>query len=478
LFFGIWHLPALARAQVQTNTERFERQIEQIRRDTRLLVNPNVPAEQRTYFDYGMYTTFQYLSFDDADLENHVLWQYDITAYVRFNIDGAHDFFARGRGSYRDFHKGDEFDDDDNHYWDGRIERLFYQFDLARYLAGTTGRVADGNLRVKLGRDVVTWANGLALSYEIDGALVDLEYGPFTLELLAGRTPSDEVDIDSSRPNFDGNTNRAFYGALLSARVGTHRPFIYALCQRDHNSDDTLNSDIDGVPITTEFDYNTYYLGLGSSGALTDRLAYGVEFVFEGGGNLSNSFVIDDSGIVSAVPQERDTLHAWAFDAQLDYLLPDTRHTRLSGELIVASGDDDRLVTSSTYGGNLAGTDDQAFNGFGLVNTGLAFAPAVSNVIIVRGGASTFPLPDVNPFKRLQVGTDLFLFAKFDDDAPIDEQTTSSGYLGFEPDIYVNWQLTSDVTLAFRYGAFVPGDAIVNDGKIRQFFYAGMTFAF
>jgi hypothetical protein len=474
LLVVLWSLPAFG----QVDLERFERQLEQIRRDTRTMVNPDIPPEQRTYFDYGMFITSQYLSFDDSDLENHVLWQYDITAYTRFNIDGAHEFLARGRGSYRDFHKGDELEDDDNRYWDARIERLYYQFDLARYLAGTTGQSADGNLRLKLGRDLVVWANGLTLSYEIDGAMIDVGYGPFTLELLAGRTPSDQVDIDSSRPNFDGNTNRAFYGAMLSGRVGTHRPFVYALCQRDHNSDDTLNTEVGDVPVTTEFDYNTYYLGLGSSGALTDRLAYGIEFVFEGGGNLSNSFTVDNLGLVTATPQERDKVHAWALDVQLDYLLPDPNHTRFSGELVIASGDDDRLATSSTHGGNLAGTDDEAFSSFGLINTGLAFVPAVSNIIVVRGGASTFPLPNIDPFKRLQVGTDLFLFAKLDSDAPIDEETTEDGYLGFEPDLYVNWQLTSDVTLAFRYGAFVPGDAIVNDGKIRQFFYAGMTFAF
>jgi hypothetical protein len=468
--------PSAALAQVQTNTERFERQLEQIRRDTRLLVNPGVPAEQRTYFDYGMFLTSQYLNFDDSDLHNHQLFQQDITAFARLSLDATHEFFVRGRGSYRDFHHGDEFDDDDNG-WDGRIERLYYQFDLAQYMAGAKGRTPDGNIRVKLGRDVVVWANGLTLSYEIDGALVDLEYGPFTLELLAGRTPSDEVDIDSSRPNFDDHTNRAFYGAMLSGRVGTHRPFVYALCQRDHNSDDTLNSELRNVPVTTVFDYNTYYLGLGSTGALTDRLSYGIEFVFEGGGNLSRSFNIDGP-VVTTVPQERDSVHAFAFDAQLDYLLPDTRRTRLSGELTIATGDDDRLATSSTYGGNFGGTHDNAFNGFGLINTGLAFAPVVSNVIVLRGGASTFPLPDVDPFKRLQVGTDLFLFAKFDTDAPIDEQTTETRFLGFEPDVYLNWQLTSDVTLALRYGAFFPGDAIVNDGKIRQFFYAGMTFAF
>jgi hypothetical protein len=73
---------------------------------------------------------------------------------------------------------------------------------------------------------------------------------------------------------------------------------------------------------------------------------------------------------------------------------------------------------------------------------------------------------------------DLFFFDKFDANAPIDEPTTDKSYLGFEPDIFLNWQITSDVTIAIRYGIFIPGAAIVNDSENRQFFGAGVTYAF
>src|SRR5205823_8868133 len=99
----------------------------------------------------------------------------------------------------------------------------------------------------------------------------------------------------------------------------------------------------------------------------------------------------------------RDQIQAWAVDGRLDYLLPDERRTRLSAELILASGDDDRGTTSNTFGGNKPNTNDRAFNAFGLLNTGLAFAPAVSNLLAVRLGGSTFPLPDMGPLRRLQV---------------------------------------------------------------------------
>ena len=55
----------------------------------------------------------------------------------------------------------------------------------------------------------------------------------------------------------------------LSRRFGKHRPFVYGLIQRDYNKDDT--SDIVSPAIHTRFRYDSWYLGLGSQGAITDR---------------------------------------------------------------------------------------------------------------------------------------------------------------------------------------------------------------
>jgi hypothetical protein len=463
-------------ARGQISLERFERQLEQIRRDTRLRADQNIPADQRLFLDYGAYLNASYLSLDDPQLHNRALRQYDFTAYAHLNLDGAHDFFVRGRGFYRDFNDGDSFDDSVNG-WDGRLERAYYEFDLARYLASTRGQQTDGDLSIKVGRDLAYWANGLTLSQELDGAVINLQYGQAGVQILAGITPTDTVDIDPSRRNFDGNTNRGFYGAMASVNVGTHRPFVYVLVQRDYNDDDTSTDEIGGATVTTRFDYNSNYFGIGSTGALSDRIAYGIEAVYESGDTLSNSFSVIN-GAVTPTPQQRDDISAWALDAQIQYLAPDIRHTRFSGEVILASGDSDRRSASSTIGGNKAGTGDQAFNGFGLLNTGLAFAPVPSNLLVLRGGASTFPFPGVKSLRRMQVGTDLFLLSKLQENAPIDEPTTDDRILGYEPDFYMNWEITSDVTLALRYGAFIPGEAIAADGKIRQFFYAGVTFAF
>jgi hypothetical protein len=102
----------------------------------------------------------------------------------------------------------------------------------------------------------------------------------------------------------------------------------------------------------------------------------------------------------------------------------------------------------------------------------------VSNLLALRVGGVTFPLADHARFDRLQVGVDLFIFNKLASRAPIDEPTFDKGYVGLEPDIFLNWQVSSDVTFSLRYGIFFPGAAIVNDDNPRQFFGAGVTYAF
>jgi Alginate export len=464
----------LARAQAPTSLQRFERQLEQIRRETTLQVDRSVPVDQRLLLDYGGFLQFGYLSLDDSRNDNHVLRQYELTGYVRANLDGAQEVFLRGVMGYRDFNDRDSFDGRGDEPIDPDLDRGYYRFDLRRYNAAYRGKAdEDFNLVFQGGRDLVYWANGLVMSVPIDGIITDLSWGKFTLEVIAGVTPTRTVDFDFTRPSFDHNTRRGFYGAILSAQLGVHRPYVYALAQRDYNGDNTRV--VNGQ--TVRFKYDSYYLGVGSTGGLTDRLAYGVEAVFEGGKTYSSNFA-DVDGQTTSVEQSKDQIRAWAADVRLDYVLGDHRKTRLSAEGIFASGDPDRVNTSGTVGGNRPGTDDHAFNAFGLINTGLAFAPEVSNLLALRVGAATFPAPDVSAFERMQVGTDFFVFAKLRSDAPINEPTTDDRYLGVEPDFFVNWQFTNDLSLAVRYGVFFPGSGVVASGEVRQFFFAGLTYAF
>jgi hypothetical protein len=471
--------PAAAQAQRGEQLQRQARinELQRLELDRRLRANPDIPPGQRMLFDYGGYGTVNYLSLDDPESANHVLREYTGIGYGRLNIDGAQELFLSGIIGYRDFHHGDSFSGRGDEPIDGDLYRGYYRVDLRRFQQAYGGNPQnDFNLVLQAGRDLVYWGNGLVMAQVIDGGIANVELGRLNLELIGGVTPVRTVDIDSSRPGFDYNTRRGFYGALLSADLNQHRPFLYYVAQRDYNEMDTLRTGT----ITTRYEYNSFYLGGGATGQITDKLRYGIEGAYEFGKTLSNSFqIVPPFGGLEQVDQTDDAIVAAAIDARLDYLVTDPADTRLSLEVTLATGDDDRGHTSNTFNGNAPGTEDNAFNAFGLVNTGLAFAPDVSNVAVLRVGASTFPLHDYSPLRRLQVGTDFFVFGKFDEDAPIDETTTrGQQFLGFEPDVYVNWQVTSDLTLAVRYGAFFPNASAFPIDDVRQFFYAGVTFAF
>lgn len=468
-------LSGTALAQSPARLERFERQLEQIQRQSRLLVDPSIPPTDRAIFDYGGYLSVSYLALDDSVGKSHGLRQYELVGYGRLNFDGAHELFARGRATYNDFNTGQSFDGRGDDFIGPLLERFHYRFDLQRSMAAYHGKVIEANLVAQVGRQLVTWANGLTLSEVIDGAVLTGTWGGFSLEFIAGVTWDKDVDFDISRPNFRNHTERGVYGAFLTAppldtRWGRHQFFAFGLAQRDYNHGDTFTANA----VTTRFNYNSYYVGLGASGNIGDNLLYGVEFVYEGGQNLSNSFNPADG---SQLVQTEDPISAYALDVRIDYLLADPQRTRFAAELILATGDDDRLASNSTFGGNRPGTVDRGFASLGLLNTGLAFAPAVSNLAMIRFGGSTIPFPG-GAFRQMQVGVDLLVFAKFDADAPIDEPTNNDRYLGTEGDFYLNWQISSDVTLALRYGIFFPGSAITGDDSPRNFIFAGVTYAF
>ena len=474
----------IIRAQAQVNPggaaqlQRFERNLEQIRNETFFQINQDVPPNERAYFDYGAYLTFSYLSLDDNNNDNHGLRQAEVFPWLRYNLDGAHEIFLRGRWGYRDFNDGDSFDGRGDEPIDGDLDRGYYRFDSTRADAAYHGRQSRNGFVFKAGRDLVYWGNGLVLSQVVDGIFLDTNWGDLTLSAIGGVTPIRTVDFDASRPSFDFHTRRGFFGGVLSTRVAdTHRPFAYGVVQQDYNDrDETLTVG----PVMTHFEYNSYYIGLGSGGAIGNRMVYGLEGAYEGGETLSNSFAVGGP-FLTPVPQTKDEIQAWAADARLDYVFPDEHNSRVGGEAIIASGDRDRLATSTTYGGNQPGTKDHAFNGFGLLNTGLAFAPTVSNMLTFRVGGSTFPFHDTGALRRMQLGTDVFIFNRLLGNAPIDEPTISGRddlFLGWEPDVYMNWAITSDVTLAMRYGVFFPNSDVLTSSRQRQFFFVSLTYAF
>lgn len=461
-------------AQLVDNSaiERFERELDQVRMQTRNLVNTDVPAEQRLFIDYGASLTLSYAAIDDSDYHTHQFNQYQLIGFARFNMDGAHDFFVRASSTYRDFHPAsDSFDNHGDDWEEFSIDRAVYRFDLSRFLSAYNGQSSNTNVIFEGGRQYIHWFNGLVFSDELDGMQLTIEQDKFTFKGLAGTTTRRTIDIDSARPDYDEHTHRDFFAGSLSYRISErHTPFIYGMFQQDHNDTGSYN---DGT-YTTEFDYESWYVGVGSKGTFNDQLLYNIEWVYQGGRGLSSAF---DQNYAST-PQTQEDIAAYAMAANLIYQLNDDNYTRIDGEVILASGDGDRLLTSSTYGGNQTGTQDTAFNAFGAMNTGLAFAPEVSNLLMLRMGISTFPLVNHETFKRLQVGTNVYLYNKLNKNAPIEETSEDHTFLGVETDFFANWQVTHDLSVAARYGIFFGGNALSDNAHPRNFFFTSFTLAF
>ncbi|MGF1452141.1 MAG: alginate export family protein [Opitutales bacterium] len=396
--------------------------------------------------------------------------QYCLTVYGQAKLDEVHEIFLRGRSSFIDFSDGDSFDGEGDDWDEFELERAFYRIDIDQALALYGNKNVPFEAAATGGRQLIHWANGLVFSVELDGGLIESEFGPLALRAFGGRTYPDQVDIDSSRPDFDIDTERVFAGGMVRYNVGSKFvPYFYGIVQRDVNDDDILQVGSSA----TRFDYNSYYIGGGAEGALLTNLRYGLEAAYQGGENLS----FDPSNATLA-GQTTEEISAWAVDGRLDYFIRNKFSPRFSGGFTAATGDDDRLLhTTNTFGGNQPGTDDNAFNAFGLVNKGYAFSPSISNLIMGRAGASVYPLPDIERLRRFQLGAEFFTFFKFDDDAPIDEPSTDDAYLGFEADVYANWQIFSDLSLNARYGAFLPSDTLIED-DVRHFFYSGVTLSF
>jgi hypothetical protein len=177
--------------------------------------------------------------------------------------------------------------------------------------------------------------------------------------------------------------------------------------------------------------------------------------------------------------QTNNDIEAWAARFYTRYLFQDEQESQAIFEALFASGDPDRDTdTTNTFGGSAIGDTDRAFNSIDGVGTGLAFGPPVSNLMMFRGGFSSFPFKSVKLFERLRLGLDVYVFNKMDSAAPLDEASGNASYLGTETDLSADWRIFSDLSVHLRYGVFFPGNALNSDSDERHFLYTGITYSF
>ena len=444
------------------DTESFVNQQRAVEERLRRQFDAEVGESVRALFDWGGWYSLHLFVFDDGVESSRTLRRHDLRLWTRLGIDDrAHEFYARTRLSLLDFNSGDAYDGNDDDVEGPNLERGYYRFDLASTIRAYQGRRTDYNVVVTAGRDLVLLGTGLALATPLDHVSLRGTYRSWEFTGFAGRTVGSSEDFDLSRTV--RCTRRDFLGAQVKyLGFERHEPFVYAFQQRDRNGEATFQP-------FQRFDYDSSYVGIGSTGEIGKGLRYTTEWVYESGRSFGHRQFIHDNAI-----------DAWAVQAQLEYLFLGKRRARASVEYLFGSGDPDRLVSpTNTVGSNYGDRSDTGFIGFGYSDTGLSFAPRYGNLHMWRAGASYYPWPDNSRLKRFELGTDWYLYYKHHRAAAVSDPTADrqSGYLGCEMDYYANWRMTSDLACTARLGVFFPGRAF-SDREVRSFFLVGMTWSF
>lgn len=416
----------------------------------------------KTSVDWGGWYSSYLFGFDDGVESSRTLRRNDLRLWGRVALDeGAHELYVRGLLSYLDFNSGDSYDGNDDDVEGPNLERGYYRFDLAKAIRAYEDRNIDYNLVLQAGRDLIQFGTGLALSTPLDHVLLQGTYQGWELTGLAGKSVGSTPDFDLSRTAT--RSHRDFFGAQLRyVNFEKHQPFTYLLSQRDRNSERVFRP-------FQEFDYDSYYFGLGSTGELLHRLRYSAEWVLETGKGYGEGRFL-----------HKNDVRAWALNAELEYLFPGDHRPRVSVEYLFGSGDSDRTLTpTGTLGNRQPDFKDTGYIGFGYQDTGLSFTPRYSNLHLWRVGGSYYPWPGKGRLGRLELGADWYLFHKHHRDGAVSDPTAgeSSGYLGWELDCFANWQFAPDLTWTGRFGVFFPGDAF-EDRTTRTFALLGMTWSF
>lgn len=468
------------------SAENLQRQLNNDDEAMRKAYFSNSPIAERLTIDYGGTMRYAFNIIDTSQSQETYEQIYDLRLFASVELDGAHRFYGRLRFQYNqwDFKgtrpSGADYDDQG---WQNPIGELYwYEFNLAGMIQSQTGAKPDYNFVAKMGRQYVIWGQGAALSNYMYAGLFDFSWRDWKLSTIIGQTAgNDTIDWDLSRPGYDEDTHRLYYGGKIEfAGLSGHRPYAYLLAQKDLNAGQNALLPAGAPTIPTTFNYNSSYLGLGSNGALGADLVYRGEFMYEYGTTLSDP--LSHTGGIVPLAQQETRISAMAGVGGLTWLARNDADSRVDLQIVAGTGSSSRLDAGNTFGGIAPGATDTSFNSLGYVNTGLVLSPDFANLLCPSIGYSTSPFRGGGIFDGMRFGVTGFLFMRNQNDAPLSFQTTLGGsnYVGGEIDASIEWRLLSDLDLSIRYGIFMPNSSVFlpGQGGARDFVYMGMTYAF
>lgn len=316
----------------------------------------------------------------------------------------------------------------------------------------------------RIGRQYIRYGGGLVLAGTLDAVRSYRQRGNFGINGFFGKNKPQELDLD---PNI-GGPHRIFNGLDVTyQRADDSKLFAYILTERDKSAQPA------GISVAGQaFHYDSDYVGLGLDGRFSGHVDYHVEGIYQQG----ESFALG----AGAAARPND-IRAHAGLGTLTY--HDDRPMRpvLTAEYLFGSGDSGRLPGVSTVSANTPGRDDGNFLGFGRYDLGIALNPRLSNLRVLRLGASAKPWDDSPDFEDLTVGGKLSFYRKDDATGGISDPqaTLPSDDVGEALDLFLGWRFFSDLAWTLQYGRFYPGAAYAaGAADSTRTLYSNVTWSF
>ena len=410
--------------------------------------------------EYGGMLNSTFLRFRSGG--SNRLYESNLHLWVDLRWKGIHEIYAREWWSY--VHNDSGLFDDRDSNTGPRTDQLWYRLVLDRAIEKAIGAETPFTLDLSVGRIHQYLGAGLTYNRVHEGIHLEGTWKNLDAKFFASRNLPHQSDIDSSRPSPD-KTDRRYYGGEVGWSFPVIRPYGFFLIQKDRNS-----------PFLDEqkWHYDSEYYGGGI--LLTDlpvvpRFRLELEYVHQLGSATGDGSL------------ESDPIDAHAIISRISYEFPtEYGSPTFTFSYLLGSGDSDRLSVSNAVAGNQAGTTDRSFLYFGFVSTGFSYAPTLSNIHVLSAEWSWWPFAAFDIEDRwgsLSVGISVYGYWKDRVEGGISGVSSNliRRYIGHEFDFFLEWDVSSDLSLFFEYGIFFADEAFDVDGE-SAFLSTGVTLKF
>lgn len=403
-------------------------------------------------WDWGGFTGHYFINAADGSgvrranrYEAHYLW-------ARATYTEHLGMYTRVKNTKRETRRGD-------HHGGNHTDRDKIRLDVG-YLSFNSG-ASDFLWSLQAGRYFVSHGSGISLLENLDGGRLDFSYGNFSGFVHRGRTPESRNNQNPAAPG-SYNSKRYFNGIELGlSTVGGWRPYAGYLQERDNSEERPRNTN-------QEFrsDFNMVFAGL--RGEITPQWKISGEHIWQTGRVPRLS-----------TPSHRNPQSSNAYVISTQYLQDSVAIYEY--DFTYARGDNDRrsVVASGNGSESRIGRSDHNFFYFGYVDTGLVYAPRISNMLIHHGGV-TVNLPEL---PRWQAKLDLYNFRRdVSHTANSDPYITRHGSeMGREADVSLEFRPFANMSLVGDYGIFFAGrphGTSSNSSPRREYFGVSLSLDF